>query len=193
MLTKVRRTTIAAAAVVAAGALAFTTPTMANGLFDAHNAEKLGGMKAGQLTKIQSFADDTVFDDFDTCAYTTVLSRTFKAPRTGVVSVVGQVGAARDTDNANEGTLTGHVEIDGLRAGTDTSTNLENDGTKDSAINPIGARVVGRGVHTLELKVEECGPGMAFIHAESMVATFSPFGAAPATPPVGKAKVSVNR
>lgn len=194
MLTTFRRSTVVAAAVVATGALAFTTPTVAKGLFDAGNAHKVDGYHANQLSKVQSYAADTVFDNFDTCAFTTVLSRTFKAPASGVVAVVGQVGAARDSGNASEGILTARIVVDGARAGTNASVNLENAGTQDGSVNPIGARHVGKGSHTLEIQVEECGAGQAFIHNQSMVATFSPFGAAPATPPAGKiAKKSVNR
>lgn len=194
MRTKIRRTTLTAAAIVATGALAFTTPTMAKGLFDADNAQKVGGLKASQLSKIQSFASDTVFDDFDTCAYTTILSRTFKAPRAGVVSVVGQVGAARDVTDPDNGELTTRIVVDGARAGTDASVALTVGGTQDGSVNPIGARNVGKGNHTLEIQAEECSSGMAFIHAESMVASFSPFGSAPATPPTGKtAKQAGNR
>ncbi len=193
MLTKVRRTTLAAAAIVATGALAFTTPTMAKGLFDADNAQKVGGLKASQLSKIQSYADDTTFDDFDSCAYTTILSRTFKAPRAGVVSVVGQVGAARDVSDPDNGVLTTRIVVDGARAGTDASVVLSVGGTKDGSVNPIGARKVAKGNHTLEIQAMECSDGMAFIHGESMVASFSPFGAAPATPPTGKAAKQGNR
>lgn len=184
-MSTLRRSSTIAAAAVAAGAIALTAPGMATG----HQADKA---KASQSSKIQYFAAQTVFDDFDTCAYTTVLSKTFVSPRKGVVAVDGQVGAARDTDNVNEGQLSTRVVIDGVVAGNYASANLENNGVQDAAVNPLGARRVSGGAHTVELQAQECGTGMAYIYNQSMIVSWSPLGSAQSVSPA-KAKASLNR
>ena len=188
MRTTFRRNTIAVAAVVAAGAVALSAPVVAKGVFDASNAHKVDGLHAKDLTKTQYFAAQTTFDDFNTCTFTPVLTRVFKTSHTGVVSVVANVNAARDTNNANEGILTTRVLIDGVAATAPASGNLENDGTLDATVTAIGGRKVSPGTHSVVLQAMECGPGMAFVTSESMVVSYSPFGSA-ATAPTSKIAV----
>ncbi len=178
-----RRSIITVAAIVAAAALAFTAPGMAKGLFDARNAHKVDGLHANQIAKTQYYEATRVFDNFDTCAYTSVLTRTFKTTHSGLVSATSAVSAARDTSDPNEGILTSRILIDGEIASVRSSANLENDGTQDETVVNFGARKVPRGKHIIEVQVQECGPGMAFIHNESLLASYSPFGGA-AVPPV---------
>ncbi len=154
MLDAVRRPSMIAAAVVTAGALAFTTPTMAGGLFDAHNAEKVAGLKPTDLTKTQLFTATKGFDGFDTCVMSTVMKRKFTAPHGGVMTVQGQIGAARDTSIADEGVLVARIVIDGAVASHEVAANLENDGVHDTALNVIGGRKVTKGKHTIKLGVD---------------------------------------
>jgi hypothetical protein len=184
MRTTLRRNTIAVAAVAAVGAVAFASPGMAKGLFDASNAHKVDGYHAVDLTKTQYWQHTTVFDDFNSCSYEPVISKKFKTTHSGVVSVVSNVGAARDTNFAPEGILTTRILIDGVVASLPASVNLENDGTQDATSTAIGARKVGKGVHKLVVQAKECGPGAAFIHQESLVAQYSPFGAAMVSPDI---------
>jgi hypothetical protein len=160
------------------GALALGTPVVAQSLFDARNAHRVDGLHAKQLAKVQYFQASQTFDNFDTCTYSTLMSRTFKIRHSGVVSVQGSVGASRDTGNPSEGLLTTRILIDGEIASLPSSVNLENDGTEDGASATIGARSVKSGSHTLEIQGKECGAGMAFISTQSMLASYSPFGAA---------------
>lgn len=176
MLNAVRRPAVIAAAVVAAGALAFTTPTMAGGLFDAHNAEKVAGLKPTDLTKTQLFTAAKGFDGFDTCVMSTVMKRKFTAPHGGVMTVQGQIGAARDTSIADEGLLVARIVIDGAVASHEVGANLENDGVQDAAVNVIGGRKVTKGKHTIKLQAEECGDGAAYIVSQTMLVSFSPYG-----------------
>lgn len=173
---------VAIAAGVAAGALAFTVPTVAKAAYDARNAHKVDGYHAAQLTKVQYFASDKNYDNFNTCAFTTLMTRTFKAPKKGKIVLTGQVNAARDTSDPNEGLLTVRVLVDGAVATSQGSVNLENDGLMDSSAITIGGAKVAAGKRTLELQAEECGSGMAYITSESLTVTFSPFGSL-ATPP----------
>lgn len=191
MRTTFRRNTLAAAAIVATGAVALTAPGMAQAAFDAINAHKVDGLHADQLVKTQYFEATTVFDDFDTCAYTTLLTRNFVTTHKGVVSVIGAVSADRDTSDPDEGLLTTRILIDGQIASVASSANLENDGTKDETVINFGARKVASGTHVLELQAEECGAGMAFIHNESMLAQYSAFGGA-AVPPETRPAVKPN-
>lgn len=196
MRTTFRRNTVAAAALLATGAIALAAPGMSKAAFDAVNAHKVDGLHADQLNKIQYFEATTTFDNFDTCDYTTVLSRIFVTTRKGVVSVHGAVSAARDTDNANEGILTTRILVDGQVASVPSSGNLENNGTQDATVVNFGGRKVPAGTHTLELQAKECGTGMAFITTESMLASFSPFGTAAVPPvlrPVAKGGAELNR
>ncbi|HQR26076.1 MAG TPA: hypothetical protein PLP61_03455 [Nocardioides sp.] len=180
MRTTFRTASLAVAAVAVTGAVALTAPGMAKGLFDAQNAHKVDGLHANQLTKTQYFKSSTVFDDFDTCAMTDVRTAKFKTTHAGVISVTSSVSAARDTDDPNEGILTTRILLDGKVISQESSANLENDGTEDATVVGIGAGKAGRGTHTIKVQAQECGPGMAFIHHESLVAEYSPFGGAPA-------------
>ncbi len=188
MRTTFRRNTIAVAAVAAVGAVAFASPGVAKGLFDASNAHKVDGYHAQDLTKTQYWQHTTVFDNFNACTYTPVITKKFKTTHSGVVSVVSNVGAARDTNFAPEGILTTRILIDGEIASLPASVNLENDGVQDATSTALGARKVGKGQHTIVVQAKECGPGAAYIHQESLVAQYSPFGGAmvsPALKPAG--------
>jgi len=177
-----------------AAALALGTPVVAQAIFDARNAHRVDGLHANQLTRIQYFQASQTFDNFDTCTFTTLMSKTFKTRHKGVVSVQGEVSAARDTGSPEEGILTTRILIDGHEASLPASVNLENDGTQDATSTNIGARRVGAGAHTLELQGKECGAGMAFITTQAMLASYSPFGAA-GIPPTARqlARATSNR
>jgi hypothetical protein len=177
-----RKATIAVAAAVAAGSVALAAPVTAKGLFDAHNAHKVDGYHAKQLSKVQYFAQEKTFDNFDTCSYTTLMTRKFGAPTKGKIVLAAQVNAARDTNNPDEGKLGVRVLVDGQPATSPGWTNLENDGIQDFAATTIGGAKVNKGKRILELQVQECGSGMAFITSQSLTVTFSPNGGV-ATPP----------
>jgi|GEM_PF-2921925 len=176
MLNALRRPSVIVAAVVAAGSLAFATPTVASGLFDAHNAEKVAGLKPTDLTKTQLFTAAKNFDDFDTCAMSTVMKRKFTAPRGGVMTVQAQVGAARDAGSLDEGLLVARIVVDGAVASHEVGANLENTGVQDAAVTMIGGRKVTKGKHTIKLQAKECGDGMAYVVSQTMLVAFSPFG-----------------
>lgn len=188
-----RRTSITVAAAAGVGLVALAAPSTARVAFDAFNAHKVDGYHAAELSRTGYFASSQVFDNFNTCAYTDVLSRAFLAPKAGVVSVVSSVQAARDTDNGNEGILSTRLVIDGVVSSRPASVNLENDGTQDASVTNVGARRVGAGLHTVKIQAQECGLGMAFIHGESMTASYSPFGFAGAPGARVAARVSSNK
>lgn len=190
MLASFRRNTIAAAAVVATGALALSAPGMAAGLFEGNHVAKSGA--AAKQAKTQYWENSTDIDNFDTCGFTTVVNGVFVTQAVGIVSVHGQVGAARDVDLADEGILTTRILIDGHVASAESSANLENGGTQDAASTVFGARKVGKGAHQLSLQIEECGPGKAFVYNKSLLAQYAPTGSA-VLPQAGKAKKSTNR
>ena len=173
-----RRTPITIAAVGAAAALAFTAPVVAKAAFDAQNAHKVDGLHADQLTKTQYFQAATTFDNFDSCPFTPVLTRTFKTTHRGVVAVTSQVSAARDVSDPDEAVLSTRVTIDGVVASQDSAANLEDGGTTDATVVGVAARKVGAGAHTIVIQASECTTGMAFIHHESMLVSYSPFGKA---------------
>jgi hypothetical protein len=178
MSKSIRRNSIIAVAAAGLGLVAFAGPSTARAAFDAFNAHQVDGYHASDLSRVSYFAAPTVFDNFNACAYTDILARPFITPKAGVVSVVSSVQAARDTNNPAEGTLTTRVLIDGAVASRPASVNLENDGTQDASVTNVGARRVGKGLHIVKIQAQECGAGMAFIHGESMTASYSPFGSA---------------
>lgn len=189
-----RKNTVIAAAVLATGAVALAAPGMSKGLFDAQNAHKVDGYHAKELIKTSYYAGNVVFDNFDTCTFTTIFSKPFATQKVGVVSVVSSVGAARDADSAEEGILTTRILIDGTVSSTPSSVNLENSGVLDGNSNNIGARKVNAGAHTVVIQAKECGPGMAFVYTESLTAQFSAFGAASSSPVLKPVAVhSLNR
>lgn len=167
---------VTAAIAGTAGALAFTAPVVARSVFDAKNAHKVDGLHAAQLTKIQGYVDNTTFDNFDTCDFTAVLSRTFTAPHRGVIAVTGQVAAAKDPGGIDDALLITRIVIDGKRSGTDGAVGLTVGGSLDASVTSLGSRQVKAGAHTVEIQAEECSSGAAFIQTESMVVTFSAFG-----------------
>lgn len=177
-----RKATIAVAAAVAAGSVALAAPVTAKGLFDAKNAHKVDGYHAKQLSKVQYFAQEQTFNDFDTCSFTTLMTRTFGAPAKGKIILAGQVNAARDVSDPDEGILTVRVLVDGQPATAPGSTNLENGGTLDFAATTIGGAKVNKGQRTLELQAQECSAGMAFITSQSLTVSFSPNGGVATAP-----------
>ena len=118
-----RHLLVTAAAAGTAGALALTAPVVARSVFDARNAHKVDGLHAAQLTKIQGYADNATFDNFDTCTFTSVLTRTFRAPHSGVIAVTGQVVATKDFGSVDDALLvtrvvvidSGRIAFDGTR------------------------------------------------------------------------------
>ncbi|MCB0908110.1 MAG: hypothetical protein KDB63_13435 [Nocardioidaceae bacterium] len=183
MVTKLRRNTTLAAAVLATGAIALATPGMANSL--GHH-DKAGKVNAKQVSRAYYFANGTFTDNFNTCAYTPLLSKAFAVPRAGVVTVAGTVTAERDFDNAAAGLLTFRISIDGTPVTVPTQLRL--DGGDDYNTTTIGGAKVTKGAHTLVVEAKECGPGMAFVLSESATVNFSNAGAANATVPSLKAK-----
>jgi hypothetical protein len=173
-----------AGAIVAAAGIALVQPVDAAPKFDAKNAKRVGGLTAKQLNRSAYFAQEVTFDDFDTCSFTTVLSKKFKAPTTGYLTVNSSVAAARDTDDPNEGILTTRILIDNKVASLPASVNLENDGVLDANSNNIGSRKVKKGKRTVKVQMQECGPGRAFVTSQAATVQFSPFGSASA--PVAK-------
>ena len=188
-----RHLLVTAAAAGTAGALALTAPVVARSVFDARNAHKVDGLHAAQLTKIQGYADNATFDNFDTCTFTSVLTRTFRAPHSGVIAVTGQVVATKDFGSVDDALLVTRVVVDGKRSGTDATVALTVGGSQDGSVVALGARKVKAGNHTVEIQAEECSSGAAFIQTQSMVVTFSAFGSALTSPPRAKPGQSLDR
>ena len=181
MVTKLRRNTALAAAVLATGAVALAAPGMANG-----NHDKADKLSAKQVSRAYYFANDGFTDNFNTCAYTPLLSKAFAVPKGGVVTVAGTVTSERDFDNAAAGLLTFRVSIDGTPATVPAQMVL--DGTNDHTATTIGGAKVTKGAHTLVVEARECGAGMAYILSESATVNYSSIGAASSTVPSLKAK-----
>ncbi len=182
MVTKLRRNTTLAAAVLATGAIALATPGMANSLGHHDKASKLS---AKQVSRAYYFANGGFTDNFNTCAYTPLMSQAFAVPKGGVVTVAGTVTAERDFDNAAAGLLTFRVSIDGTPVTVPAQLRL--DASDDYNTTTIGGTKISKGAHTLVVEAKECGSGMAFVLSESATVNFSNSGAATSTVPSLKA------
>lgn len=188
MNTTLRRSTLTVAAVAATGLVALSAPGMAQGLQQIVNAHKVDGLHAKDLTRAAYFANDVDTNNFDTCAYTPLLTRNFKTTHSGLISVVANVNSERDFDNANPGLLSARVTVDGNVASAPSTMRL--DGTDDHTTTAIGAWKAGKGTHTIVVQARECGVGMAYVTSESLLVSYSPFGGTetpPALKPIAKA------
>ena len=54
------------------------------------NAHKVDGLHANELVRATTLSSTTFTDDFDTCAFTTLLSKTVTAPTSGILLVWGK-------------------------------------------------------------------------------------------------------
>ncbi len=79
-----------------------------------------------------------------------------------LVQVTGTVAASRDVNNPDEGLLTIRVLIGGHVASNNSSTNLENDGVRDSTAVALAGAPVTQGRHRITIQGEECSTGVAF-------------------------------
>lgn len=122
-------------------------------------------------------------DDFDTCAFTPVLTHVVHAPRAGFLQVTGIVSAARDTDDPENGLLRADVTVRGDRATPVGQTLLTVDGNGDGSISTAGLVKVPKGLSTVRLRLSECGDGMAFVVERAVLAEYHRFGKVSAPAP----------
>jgi len=168
---------LAATALIVA-VLGWQTPAIAHGVqhaLFAHNADKVDARHANQLVRATTIRDRTAVDNFDSGAFSTLLSKSVKAPKKGILLVWGTISAARDVDNPDEGILNARIRI-GTNSTTDQSVNLENAGTFDGSLAISGAIRVTKGSKTVVLEARELGAGMAFIVNKSITTLYVPYG-----------------
>jgi hypothetical protein len=143
---------------------------------NAANADKLDGLHANQLVRGTTLSSNTISDNFDTCAYTTLLSKTVTAPISGVLLVWGNVGAVKDFDDADPSTLGVRVAVDATAVTTEQAVHLVDLGTREGSAQAMGATPVSAGSHIVDVQASECSTGMAFIVNQSITTLFVPFG-----------------
>jgi hypothetical protein len=182
MRSLLNRKTAAVAGVAAVAAVALASPSTGKALFDANNAHKVDGLHAVQLNKITYGGTSTVVDNFDTCGWTTVYSRTFAAPKKGMLALTGDVRAERDFDDGNPSLLYSRVTIDGVAVSAPMTTTLGAGNAYEGSIANTGGKVVTSGNHTIALQLQECGTGKAFVMSRQITASWSPFGSAGTAP-----------
>ena len=143
------------------------------------NSDMLDGLHANQLVRATTETDFTDNDNFDTCAWTTVTTKAVTAPTAGILLVWGNAWAQRDFDDADLATLQARVEVDAAVATTHVRTHLGNNASLtdiDGFAAISGAVPVAAGVRNVNLQVQECSTGMAFIAEKSITTLFVPFG-----------------
>lgn len=148
--------------------------------------------EAKASTKVQS---KTTFreapgtlDDFDTCAFTTVLTHAVKAPKAGYLQVTGIASAARDVDDPDNALLRADVTVNTAPATPVGQTLLTKVGNGDGSISTSGVVKVPKGKSIVRLRLSECETGMAFVVERAVLAEWHAFGSiAPAAPRVAGA------
>jgi hypothetical protein len=178
------RTTVAvcAAAAVAAGSVALAAPTVAHGKFDAENARRLDGRQASQLDVVRYWNIGKDLPDFTGCHYQSVLTRTFRAPAKGTLSVTAVVSEETLFFTMVGTTLDARVTVDGHQVSLPSEIRTEPEDEADrGTITVLAGREVSPGRHTVRVQLRECSPdgkGAAFVTARSAIAQFSAFGSA---------------
>lgn len=140
------------------------------------NAHRVDGLHANELVRATTLSSTTFTDDFDTCAFTTLLSKTVTAPTSGILLVWGNVGAVRDVTDGNPGTLGVQVAVDATAVTTEQAVHLVDSGTREGSAQATGATPVSAGSHTVDVQASQCGIGTAFIVNQSITTLFVPFG-----------------
>jgi hypothetical protein len=140
------------------------------------NAHKLDGLHANQLVRATTLSSTTVTDDFDTCAFTTLLSKTVTAPTSGILLVWGNVAAAKDVTGVNPSTLGVQVTVDATAVTTEQAVHLVDQTSREGSAQATGATPVSAGSHIVDVKASECTTGTAFIVNQSITTLFVPFG-----------------
>jgi hypothetical protein len=177
------RRTAAVGVVAGVAAVALAAPSTGKALFDANNAHKVDGHHAVQLNKITYGGQATTTDNFDTCAWTTVYSRGFSAPRKGVLALTGTLRAERDFSDDDASILHMRLAVDGAPVSGPTTVSLDAGlASYAGSVANTGGKVVGSGSHTIAIQAQECSAGMAFLQGRQLTASWSPFGGAGAAP-----------
>ncbi len=142
------------------------------------NADALNGYAANQLVRATTVTNSTVNDNFNTCAFTTLLTRAVAAPTGGILLVWGAIDAVRDIDGGTgvAATLEGRVAVDATVASTSNSVYLENQGSTESSLSVSGAVPVAAGTRNVHLQAQECSSGIAYVGDKSLTTLFVPFG-----------------
>jgi hypothetical protein len=142
--------------------------------------------------KVVGNTSDSSINDFTSATFTNLISKSFTAPRKGVVHVLGTVGAEDDVTLAGEGLLQYRLRVDGVAVTSDDQaaelSYADRSTEPDSADSGAFAAVVpvSAGGHTVTLQAKEGGDG-SFIRSYSVTAIFSPFGSGNTIPVAGAA------
>jgi hypothetical protein len=143
----------------------------------AADSEKLDGFEANQIVRATGATNSSGIDNFDKCDFSTVaVSKTVTAPTNGILLITGNVWAARDADSANVGQLFAILAVDGMVILPQMGETLGAGEGDEGSIALTTTRAVAAGTHTVDLRLAECGSGMARVKERSVTTLFVPFG-----------------
>ncbi len=143
----------------------------------AADSEKLDGFEANQIVRSTGATNSSGIDNFDKCDFSTVaVSKTVTAPTNGILLITGNVWAARDADSANVGQLFAILAVDGMVISPQMGETLGAGEGDEGSIAVTTTRAVTAGTHTVDLRLGECGSGMARVKERSVTTLFVPFG-----------------
>lgn len=139
-----------------------------------------GFVKAGHVAAFGA-AESAFIDNFTAGAFTPIVSKTFKAPRAGVLYITGSLSAEDDVTLGGDGHLSYRLRLDGtgLNSGLhelDYPGLGGGDSSGITAVVPVSA-----GTHTVHLDAEETGTG-SFVIGREVSVLFVPSGSG-FTPP----------
>jgi hypothetical protein len=141
------------------------------------NADKLDGLDANQLVRATTVSTAASVNDFDACAFTTVLTRNVNAPVAGILLVTGNLMATRDITDPDPADVAIRVAVGATVATVPQATGLlTDDGNREAGVSATGAIAVGAGTHAVNLQASECEAGLAFLSDRSITTLFVPFG-----------------
>jgi hypothetical protein len=156
--------------------------TNATNATNAGNADKLDSkdssefLQSGQV-RADGAADSTAIDDFTSATYTDVISKTFTAPKNGLIMIVGTLSTQDDASLGGAGVLSYRLALDGTGLSDSTfyhqlfaTSNSQGDSGAASAVVSVTA-----GDHTVSLQALETGTG-DFIRGRDLSIMFAPNG-----------------
>jgi hypothetical protein len=166
------------------------------------NADQLGGVPAADYMKgtdirADGNASSTPIDNFTTGTFTSILDKSFNAPRAGFAYVTASLSTEDDVSFAGPGDLLYRLTLDGTalesnafahEAASSAANNVPAASGAVTAVVPITA-----GAHTFSLQAREDGTGDFIESRQLSVLSSTPTGSAATIPAKASGKANRNK
>lgn len=135
--------------------------------------------------RAEGAASSVDVDNFTSASFTSVLTKSITAPKSGFLMIVGTLSAEDDASFVGNGDLFFKLAVDGVALTTDNFYHEISTSTANSPIGASGAASavvpVAAGAHTISILARESGTG-SFILGRDISAVFAPDGTASPVP-----------